>query len=78
MPKFNRDIIGKLKRASTKEEVDALLAEAAMFDEVSEKTKRRHQRIASKRRKELDGESERISLLKYKDPRTDFGGTIER
>lgn len=53
MPRHTNDILGKLKRAATTGEIDALLAESAMFDQMSEKTRRRQQRIANKRRKEL-------------------------
>lgn len=56
MPHHNNEILGKLKRAQSIQEIDALLAEAAMFEHAKPKTLRRQQRIADKRRAELEDE----------------------
>ena len=53
MPRFNKNILGKIKRAQSLGEIDALLAESAMFEEMSDKTRRRQERIAQRRREEL-------------------------
>ena len=57
MPRHHNDILGKIKKASTPGEIDALLAEAEMFKDISDKTRRRHKRFADRRKMELeDGE----------------------
>ena len=56
MPRQNHDILGRLKRAQSIAEITALLAEAETFEGVSEKTKRRYQRISKRRREELEDE----------------------
>lgn len=53
----HRQIINKLKVAKDKAEVAALLGEAAMFLEASDKTRRRQKKIAQIRLDQLeDGE----------------------
>ena len=47
-------ILSKIKRAQSRSEIDALLAEAEMFKNLSEDTHRRHRRFADKRLKELE------------------------
>lgn len=53
MPHHN-DILGKIKKAQSAEEIDALVAEAAMFQSASTDTRNRIQRKAALRRKELE------------------------
>lgn len=54
MPRHHNDILGKIKKAMSSGEIDALLAEAEMFKELSDKTRRRQKRFAQKRREELE------------------------
>ena len=57
MTNLNAGIQGKLKRAQSKQEIDALLSEVAMFQNASPKTVRRCKRIAARRLAQLeDGE----------------------
>lgn len=52
----NNDILGKIKRAQSVEEIAALLAQVAMFEHASPKTVRRCQKFANRRKAELEDE----------------------